>query len=95
MTDESDLRPRVTAGEAADRLLESEDYKLAVVEAQTRLMRAWASTEPRDHATREELYFEIRAIQQVDLSLRLRAEDGQVAKSMLGQFQAKMKKMFA
>lgn len=95
MTDESDLQPRVTAGEAADRLLQSEDYKLAVVEAQTRVMRAWASTEPQHHELRNTLYYEMRALQHVDLALRLRAEDGQVAKSMLGQFQAKMKKMFA
>lgn len=93
--DESDLQPRITAGEAAQQLLDSEGYQTAVAEAQSRVMRAWATTEPCESERRNELYYEMRALQHVDLSLRLRSEDGQMARSMLAQFRAKLKGLFA
>lgn len=93
--DETDLQPRVTAGDAAQRLLDSEEYQTAVLEAQTRVMREWASTEPNEIERRANLYYEMRALQQVDLSLRLRSEDGQMARSLLGQIRAKLKGLFA
>lgn len=94
MTDETDLQPRVTAGDAAQRLLDSDDYQTAVLDAQNRVMREWATTEPKEAKRRENLYFEMRALQQVDLSLRLRTEDGQMARSMLGQIRDKLKGLF-
>lgn len=93
--DETDLQPRITAGDAAQRLLDSEEYQTAVLEAQSRVMRAWASTEPDEIERRATLYYEMRALQHVDLSLRLRSEDGQMARSLLGQIRAKLKGLFA
>lgn len=87
---DTDLQPRVEAGSAAQRLLESPDYQTAVAEAQGRLMREWAQTEPKDIEQRESLYFEVRALQQVDHSLRLRTEDGQLASGLL----AKLRRAF-
>lgn len=93
--DDSEFQPRVDAGDAAQRLLDSPEYQSAVLEAQTRVMREWASTEPAEMDRRANLYYEMRALQQVDLSLRLRVEDGQMARSMLSQIRAKLKGLFA
>ncbi len=93
--DETDFQPRITAGEAAQRLLDSEDYQTAVLDAQKRVMREWATTEPREASRREGLYYEMRALQHVDLSLRLRVEDGHMARSLLGQIRTKLKSMFS
>lgn len=93
--DETDLQPRIDAGDAAQRLLDSEDYRTAVLAAQNRVMREWATTEPDEIERRANLYYEMRALQHVDLSLRLRAEDGQMARSLLGQIRAKLKGLFA
>lgn len=87
---DADLQPRVEAGRAAQRLLESPDYQTAVADAQGRIMREWAQTQPREIEAREALYFEIRALQQVDHSLRLRTEDGQLAAGLL----AKLRRAF-
>lgn len=86
-----DLQPRIDAGAAAQRLLESPDYQTAVADAQNRIMREWAQSAPDEAESRERLYFEMRALQQVDHSLRLRTEDGQVAKSLL----ARIRRVFA
>ncbi len=94
MTDD-DLQPRIEAGAAAERLLASEDYTAAIMEAQNRLMREWAQSEPDEAAKRERLYYEMRAIQQVDLSLRLRAEDGTVAKGILARIRKAVTSVFS
>lgn len=93
--EQNDLQPRISAGAAAQRLLDSEDYQLAIKEAQSRILNDWATTAPHEHARRDDLYAEMRGIQQVDLSLRLRTEDGEVAKSVLSRVQAKLKNLFA
>ncbi|MFN7829827.1 MAG: hypothetical protein ACK5NX_01355 [Armatimonadota bacterium] len=92
--DGPDYEKRATAGAAAQALLESDDYRTAVVEAQNRIMREWAQTEPKDIEGRENLYYEMRALQQVDLSLRLRTEDGQVAQSMLAKARKAIRNLF-
>lgn len=94
MTDD-DLQPRIDAGAAAERLLASEDFNTAVMEAQNRLMREWAQSEPEEAQKRERLYYEMRAIQQVDLSLRLRAEDGAVAKGILARIRKAVSNVFS
>lgn len=94
MTDEPDYEKRAAAGAAAQALLDSDEYKTAVVEAQNRIMREWAQSEPKDIDGRELLYFEMRALQQVDLSLRLRTEDGHVAKSMLAKVRKAVRGLF-
>lgn len=72
-------------GAAAERLLASEDYQKAVRMTQNRLMLEWAQTEPHQHLRRERLYMQMRALQNVDLTLAITANAGVQAEGVLAR----------
>lgn len=87
-----DLQLAITEGQAATRLMESEDYKSAIRTTQNRLMFEWAQTEPHEAKRRERLYHQMRALQEVDVTLLMTANAGAQAEGVLARITAAMKR---
>lgn len=87
-----DLQQAIAEGNDAERLLESDTYKKAIRSTQNRLMIEWAQTEPHDAAQRERLYYQMRALQDVDTTLLMAANAGAQAEGVLARLTAAVKR---
>lgn len=87
-----ELQQAIEEGHDAERLLESDTYKKAIRSTQNRLMIEWAQTLPHDEAQRERLYYQMRALQNVDETLLIAANAGAQAEGILARITSAMKR---
>lgn len=87
-----DLQQAIAEGAAAERLMASEDYLKAIRNTQNRLMIDWAQTDPHQARLRERLYHQMRALQEVDVTLRMTANAGAQAEGILARLTAAVKR---
>lgn len=93
MTENADeLQQAIAEGHEAERLLESDTYKKAIRTTQNRLMIEWAQTLPHDDAQRERLYYQMRALQDIDETLLMTANAGAQAEGVLARITSAMKR---
>lgn len=93
MTENADeLQQAIAEGHEAERLLESDTYKKAIRTTQNRLMIEWAQTLPHDDAQRDRLYYQMRALQDIDETLLMAANAGAQAEGILARITSAMKR---
>lgn len=69
----------IARGQHAQRLLDDELLQEAFAHVSTRIVMEWQGTGPADSATRESLWARLRALDEVQTSLRTFVQDAEIA----------------